>query len=704
MRQLSIWDKPNILKLCTKVQDRQCRSDTAKCDLSPPLSLTHFGIGTVGLKASSASSMQASRPDSPRAAALTPLAQLPLLGGVSVIISRACPAVASLSHVLLLLSDFHDYSVHWSFNRACETGCSTTLLRRIHAREQLEGPMDPFYRDWQASRVMTVAAARGKLETVKWLATEYAPGMVVTDGVESAAENGHLDVLKWFHDEYGHAMFGMHEMWLTAKNGHLEVLKWLHDHSTPSPVLSGVAVGYGRSDPVFGCRTPASKSLITAAASEGQLHVVQWLANVIGKWMRQQETRRRNTSEDEVRVMETRAILANALAEAVGDIPDKSTNVYECDIADTAANGHLDVLEWLHAAPFPWLKLIRMRCLIWKPTCNGHFDVVKWIYNTCEDVAELGDRSMDAAAASGHMDILSWMHETGRFNWSVEALFWAAERGHLDVVRWLFDHGYSRINAHAVTMLDTAMMNAAFAGDLDVLKLLHAHRPGVIDATYIMDLAAMGGHLEVVQWLHTHRSEGCTTSAMDHAAARGKLDVVKWLHEHRSEGCTAGAMDGAAAGGHLDAVLWLHANRTEGCTVDAMNRAAASGHLDVVRWLHANRTEGCTTEAMDSAAANGHMHTVRWLHAHGAEGCTTLAMDGAAKNGHFDVLLFLREHCTEGCSNAAFVNAYNSSQLDILRWLAHNYPDQFDPDGVQRRGERHEAKIYMDAWLRHGHL
>jgi hypothetical protein len=122
-----------------------------------------------------------------------------------------------------------------------------------------------------------------------------------------------------------------------------------------------------------------------------------------------------------------------------------------------------------------------------------------------------------------------------------------------------------------------------------------AQLPPCKPRTDLWRLAGSEGDSALARWLIQHRIEGFTSESMNWAAAKGHLEVVRLLHEHRpgDGGCTICAMDDAACHGHLEVVRWLHEHRSEGCTEWAMNWAARFGHLEVVRWLHEHRTEGC---------------------------------------------------------------------------------------------------------------
>lgn len=485
--------------------------------------------------------------------------QLPPLGGVVAVVSRAHAKVASLPHVLDLVSSCLDRSGSWDIVRACSIACAVSLLRRIHERERLAPPLDSFFRERRVTRGVTAAAERGDLDAVKWLVTEYAPGHVVTDGVEAAAKNGHLHVLEWLHGDYGRAVFDMHEMWLAAENGHLGVLRWLRSRSAPPDAQESRTRTDGRCvDVMFGCRTPVLRHLLETAGASGHFHCVKWLASEIDKWMQQRDDQ---------------------------DRPNEAfrTDItYYYDVDRTATNEHIEVLRWLQTENFPWLDFVSSREMMCGAAQNGNLDMLKWIHDAFNNRDDFGASSIDAAALGGHLGVMHWMYETGAFNWSTKAIAWAAYGGHLEILRWLHERENEREPMIADCGVETAMRLAAKRGHLNVLKFLHENL-SVESSTDVMDSVAAAGHLDVVQWLHTNRAEGCTTQAMIGAAGSGYLDALEWLSNNRSEGCTAAAMDEAATHGHFDMVKWLHVHRTEGCSFKAMDGAATNGYLNVVQ-------------------------------------------------------------------------------------------------------------------------
>jgi hypothetical protein len=126
------------------------------------------------------------------------------------------------------------------------------------------------------------------------------------------------------------------------------------------------------------------------------------------------------------------------------------------------------------------------------------------------------------------------VNETDNRGWT--ALIGAAWAGHLDVIKVLIAHK-AEINK-ADKPGCTALIWAAWAGHLDVIKELIAHKADVNKADNLGEsaliLAARNGHLDIVKELIAHKAEinkadnhGCT--ALIWAADRERIYIVKEL-------------------------------------------------------------------------------------------------------------------------------------------------------------------------------
>jgi hypothetical protein len=97
-------------------------------------------------------------------------------------------------------------------------------------------------RKW-TKKAMDGAAARGRLDLVKWLSVVRNEGCSIA-AMDGAARNGHLKVVKWLSAHYvGRCSSGaLNE---AAKNGHAEVVKWLCRRNHGQPDSEPYVVTYG---------------------------------------------------------------------------------------------------------------------------------------------------------------------------------------------------------------------------------------------------------------------------------------------------------------------------------------------------------------------------------------------------------------------------------------------------------------------------
>ncbi|CAH0513797.1 unnamed protein product [Peronospora belbahrii] len=76
---------------------------------------------------------------------------------------------------------------------------------------------------------MDGAAARGRLDLVKWLSVTRSEGCTIA-AIDGAARNGHLKMVKWLCKHYVRRC-SSNALNAAAENGHVEVVKWLCRHN-----------------------------------------------------------------------------------------------------------------------------------------------------------------------------------------------------------------------------------------------------------------------------------------------------------------------------------------------------------------------------------------------------------------------------------------------------------------------------------------
>lgn len=99
---------------------------------------------------------------------------------------------------------------------------------------------------------------------------------------------------------------------------------------------------------------------------------------------------------------------------------------------------------------------------------NGHLDVVQWLHN---NGTIIHISTIDVAARNGYFNIVKYLHYNGSQITNITVKY-AALSGNLDLIKWLYEKcgniTYSLFNS------DTAN-NAASAGHLHIVQWLHAH-------------------------------------------------------------------------------------------------------------------------------------------------------------------------------------------------------------------------------------
>ncbi|ETL93281.1 hypothetical protein L917_08538 [Phytophthora nicotianae] len=558
----------------------------------------------------------------------------PLLWTSVVVVYRECLLKRSgeqLPHVVQHIDGFLDRTRSWTLSEVYERTSSLHCMRLLADRRPA---VDSLFREWEFSGVASLAAKRGDLTSLTWLADTAMPDGALSSAANAAAASGQLEVLKWLVEEHKSRVHWGGLEWCEAiREGQNHVIKWLQMHSIPDE------------DAVW--------RLVVEAANAGDLVLVQWLLSHNGSTIH--AALRGAYNGHHCHILKWLATQCDALPPT-----------YCVDAA--VKDGDLEFLQWLHEN-----KLVNsLSGVVPISAASGHLNVLKWLHEQGE---ELTADCMDQAASGGHLDVIKWLdsHECPATKLAMDG---AAAAGYLDAVKWLHNQ---RTEGCSVS----AMNGAAENGFLKVVKWLHSNRDEGCGVS-AMEKAAGNGHLDIVQWLHSHRSEGCTERAMDWAAKGGHLEVVKWLHLNRSEGCTTAAMNWAAYGGHLETMKWLDENRSEGYTTKALCLAAAGGHLEVLKWLRSTKNERLTSDVVDMAASSGHLQVLEWLHASGADECSPTAMRDAVLGHHIPVILFLYNNyqhdiCEEGiCFLRDEWEDLEVRFVEMAQWLLDKYGDALE--------------------------
>ncbi|KAL2912069.1 hypothetical protein HK105_208420 [Polyrhizophydium stewartii] len=255
----------------------------------------------------------------------------------------------------------------------------------------------------------------------------------------------------------------------------------------------------------------------------------------------------------------------------------------------------------------------------------------------------------------------------------------------------------------------------------DVLKPMPDFRPSEAAAMCIS--CGNADVLRTVVALGTLEDD-CVDEAVVQAAGAGFLEVIKVVHAATgSAPWRPAAFVAAIKGGWIDVALWLEGLSDDAAAADeqrsvtmldvllqapaelrvpeVMDAVAEAGNLALLAQLHARGFSG-TSEIMLLAARSGHLDVVGFLHAHGFP-CTIDCLESSVSYHRTDVARFLFEHC----DGIVFANALKD--IHIVFW--ETIVDEIHTDvdlaacecGLLSRAIKGAGAKLVSLLLAHGH-
>lgn len=349
--------------------------------------------------------------------------------------------------------------------------------------------------------------------------------------------------------------------------------------------------------------------LASVAAAFGHVDVVRW-------WLdRLNDDGRSNWHERFARsVLRTAAGSADCSRAAVIELFSLGAFVEEelgCALLPAVIAGRLELLQALHA-------MCEERSL---PSFE---DTEEW---ECSHTGVL----CATAAANGHLDLLVWLHTVAELPCHAQVCYAAAENGHDNVLEWALSHDIplvwddAAMSAQGVPAslrqrygdASSVATSLAERGKLELLQTVKALGAPVSVSTAAA--AAAKGHLHVLQWLR--RSANCPwdSGTSTQAAANGHLDVLQWV---RTEECPWDhkTVIEAARHGHVSLLRWALSNKCPGSpkVLYMLTMVVRGGkHAASVDDLQFALEHGCalSREALLQAARSQRLDVLQWMHA-----------------------------------------------------------------------------------------
>lgn len=394
---------------------------------------------------------------------------------------------------------------------------------------------------------MDAACAHDHMELVRYL-FERIGNRCTRRGLELAALNGYLHVVMWLHERRYYEVRTFQTLENAVRGRHLEIVQFIlrnvpvARHSWTQDARSA-AIRYGQreildwidqfalsddnSDEVDDEESEpkpyrlSSKALCDAARA-GHVDVIQWLYE-------------HGYLQDEARatVVLVRGAVDGGRQQVLKWVHDVYGHVLDNKRAakqrlcvdDAARSGHIGLLPFLGKNnAFYHFTSDAMD----DSAANGHFQVVKWLHNNTDSACTTA--AMDQAAKNGHLDIVRFLHDHRKEGCTKAAMDGAARNGHLEIVRFLFENRGEYCSSavagdtYHVEVLEFLRVNgrlrnipvekwpsfeeAAKRGDLPLLLWLLQFAPSgrrqiARRSDRIMQAAREGRHFHVLRWLET---------------------------------------------------------------------------------------------------------------------------------------------------------------------------------------------------------
>lgn len=429
------------------------------------------------------------------------------------------------------------------------------------------------------SKALNSAAVAGRLDVVEWwYANQSHEAASTSAALQAAIVGGHLNVVRFLHSKDKNAVMLLSRAVFedVALYGHLGVLEWLWDNGFRGNTVLAMecALLRGHVDIAKfllsripkGMAQPSSHRFVRAVAFSGSVELLEWIYEQAGddfnkrlllrdsevlvklphrwrvfKWLHEHSY---EFCTPGVFLGAVEAGDVDEVAWFVNRYPGVWTEALEFEplTASAASRGRLAMIKWLHEKQVPFTT-----DAMDEAAANGHCDVVEWLHRHRNEGCTT--KAMDGAASGGHLDILKLLHYERTEGCTTNAMDMAASHGHLHVVKFLH---FNRAEGCTTQAMDSA----AACGRLGIVKFLHFNRSEGC-TTVAIDSAL---NLETLEFLHQNRTEGCTSRAFKTATIDGDLATLDWLYERKQELLDVEVLRRIARAHRLNHVdLWLNA-------------------------------------------------------------------------------------------------------------------------------------------------
>ncbi|EFA83121.1 hypothetical protein PPL_03911 [Heterostelium album PN500] len=273
----------------------------------------------------------------------------------------------------------------------------------IGSIEMLEYVIDTRRQDLQQSTMFRYAIQGGRMNVFKYLLKKFKHRLAVERDhlLEVASAHNQFEMAKILMDHGVVANYSI-AMANSIRNGNLTMLQWFHDHGD-------------------GFKSFLNTESMFYAVINGDFEMVRWIHC-------------NTTIEPTTEMFDTAARLGylKILRYFHANFPNTNCSYEAFD--DAAANGHLDVLEFLNENSNVGCSIQAMN----EASRNDRLDVIKWLHNNRSEGCS--KKCMDYAARNSNLHIVKWLHQNRTEGCTTDSLDHAIFNEDLEMVKWFYQN------------------------------------------------------------------------------------------------------------------------------------------------------------------------------------------------------------------------------------------------------------------------
>ncbi|KAG1687476.1 hypothetical protein DVH05_005167 [Phytophthora capsici] len=301
------------------------------------------------------------------------------------------------------------------------------LMQRIAELHEPPPDNSDWATNWRSA--MVLACVYGDRAILQWL-MDHPGGRWILQGddrlfselVFSSAYNGNIAVMEFLYDR--RTINNVRDALVHAiRENHFDMVKWLIKHFPESERVPDYCV-------------------VDEAARYGRLEMLQYFQELdepaVPGYSRSvtplTRRRARNSSEDKF-MMQMFVPASDDYLKVHPTLCRYRSEWHPTEpMDDAAANGHLEVVMWLHFNRSEGCTTAAMDCA----AANGHLEIVTWLHT--HRLEGCTSKAMDGAAENGHLDVIQWLYKNRLEGCTAKAIEGALSHNHLRVAVWLHTH------------------------------------------------------------------------------------------------------------------------------------------------------------------------------------------------------------------------------------------------------------------------